>query len=134
VEAGHPVESAEAAWPRRHSLVNALITFHQLTTELIQLLENTEVKRDNKITGVEELLNQRETLIGAIQPPYTPEEMEIGKKLNQLNGKLSQLLMLEKAAVQKNIKDLQNKKESNTKYVNPYQSLSTDGMFYDKRK
>jgi flagellar protein FliT len=114
--------------------VNALIKFHQLTTELIQLLENDEVKRDDKIASVEELLNQRETLIEAIQPPYTPEEMEIGMKINQLNGKLSQLLKLEKAVVQKDIRDLQNKKESNTKYVNPYQSLSTDGMFYDKRK
>nr|WP_285848048.1 MULTISPECIES: flagellar protein FliT [unclassified Mesobacillus] len=101
---------------------------------MIQLLENAGVERDNKIPMVEELLNQRETLILAIQPPYSPEEMEIGRKLNQLNGRLSQLLKLEKAAVQKDIKYLQNKKESNTKYVNPYQNISSDGMFYDKRK
>lgn len=114
--------------------MSAVIQFYQLTTDLIQLLENTDVERDDKIAMVEELLNQRETLIGAIRPPFTPDEMEIGKKLNQLNGRLSQLLKVEKAAVQKDIKDLQNKKESNAKYVNPYQSLATDGMFYDKRK
>ncbi|CAM3951883.1 flagellar protein FliT [Mesobacillus thioparans] len=114
--------------------MSVVIQFHHLTTELIQLLEDRGIDRDDKITRVEELLVKRETLIGDIHPPYSPEEMEIGKKLNQLNGRLSQLLKLEKAAVQKDIKDLQNKKESNTKYVNPYQSLATDGMFYDKRK
>jgi flagellar protein FliT len=114
--------------------VSAVIQFHLLTNELIQLLENFEIDRDDKIARVEVLLSQREILMGAIQPPFTPEEIEIGKKINQLNLRLSQLLKQEKAAVQKDIKDTQNKKESNTKYVNPYQNLSTDGMFYDKRK
>ncbi|RSD25192.1 flagellar protein FliT [Mesobacillus subterraneus] len=114
--------------------MSAVIQFHQLTTELIRLLENTDVDRDDKIAKVEELLNQRETLIEEIKPPYTPEELEKGKEVTLLNTKLDQLLKREKGAVQRDIKDLQNKKESNTKYVNPYQSLSTDGMFYDRRK
>lgn len=108
--------------------------FHQYTIELIKLLEDSKVNRDEKINQVERLLSQREGLINQIIPPYTPEEVEVGEKMNQLNFRLLQLLLAEKASVQKDIKGLQTKKETNNKYVNPYQDLSTDGMFYDKRK
>lgn len=108
--------------------------FYQLTIELIQLLERRHEERDDKITKVEELLNQRENLMKEIVPPYTSEDAELGKEIVKLNTILAQLLQGEKSLIQKDIKELQVKKGSNTKYVNPYQSLSTDGMFYDKRK
>jgi flagellar protein FliT len=114
--------------------VSAVKHFHQLTIELIRLLEHRHAERDQKINMVGELLDQREDLMREIVPPYTPEEAELGKRIVQLNAKLDQLLKTEKISIQKDIKNLQAKKESNTKYVNPYQNLSTDGMFYDKRK
>lgn len=114
--------------------MSAVLQFHQLTNELIQLLENADLDREDKITRTEEVLSQREALMTEIVHPYTPEEMKAGKEINQLNVKLAKLLKAEKAEVQRDIKGLQSKKESNTKYVNPYQNLSTDGMFYDKRK
>lgn len=114
--------------------MSAVRQFYQLTIELIQQLGKPQGERDEKITRVEELLDQRDALMKEILPPYTPEEMELGKKLIQLNARLTQLLLTEKISIQKDIKGLQAKKESNTKYVNPYQNLSTDGMFYDKRK
>jgi flagellar protein FliT len=114
--------------------VSAVQQFYQLTIELTQLLGKPHGERDEKVTRVEELLDQREALMKEIIPPYTLEEVELGKKSIQLNAKLTQLLQTEKILIQKDIKGLQSKKESNTKYVNPYQNLSTDGMFYDKRK
>lgn len=114
--------------------MSVLNQFYHLTNEMIQLLENSQGERDDKITQVEMVLNQREALINEIVPPYTTEEVEVGHKLIQLNEKLSQLLHAEKISIHKDIKDLQTKKESNKKYINPYKSLSTDGMFYDKRK
>jgi flagellar protein FliT len=114
--------------------MSAVLQFHQLTNELIQLLVTADLDRDDKIARTDELLSQREAFMIEIVPPYTPEEVEAGKEINQMNMKLAQLLKAEKASVQKDIKDLQSKKESNKKYVNPYQNLSTDGMFYDKRK
>jgi flagellar protein FliT len=134
VEAGHPVESPKAAQSRWHGVVSSIKQFYKLTTELIQFLEKSEEERDEKITHVEDLLNQREYIMKDINPPYTTEERELGKEIVKLNTKLARLLQDEKASVQKDIKDLQIKKNSNTRYVNPYQSLSTDGMFYDKRK
>ncbi len=108
--------------------------FYEATIELIQILQSPQGERNEKITKVEELLDKREVLMKELVPPYTPEEMELGKQLVELNSRFEQLLKTEKVSIQKDIKNLQAKKESNTKYVNPYQNLSTDGMFYDKRK
>jgi len=112
--------------------VGAVSQFYELTVELIRILSSAE-ERDGKIVQVLSLLDKRESLMKEMVPPYTPGEVEIGQKLIQLNSRLLQLLQTEKILIQKDIKDLQTKKESNTKYVNPYQNLSTDGMFYDKR-
>jgi flagellar protein FliT len=114
--------------------VSAVIEFYRLTSQLIELLEKPHMDRDQKIAQAESLIDQRETVMKGIFPPYTPEEAELGKELIQLDARLTRLLQAEKGLIQMDIKGLQTKKESNTKYVNPYQNLSTDGMFYDKKK
>ena len=114
--------------------MSAVQEFYEATIELIQILQKPQSERDEKILKVEELLEKREVLMKEIIPPYTPEEAELGKQVVQVNARLEELLGAEKVSIQKDIKNLQAKKESNTKYVNPYQNLSTDGMFYDKKK
>jgi flagellar protein FliT len=114
--------------------VSALNEFNKITVELVQLLENLQVDRETKIMRAEDLLGQRETLMPQIFPPYTVEEEEVGRNLVKLNARAEHLLQKEKMSIQKDIKALQFKKESSIKYANPYQSLSSDGMFYDKRK
>ncbi|WP_336990205.1 flagellar protein FliT [Bacillus infantis] len=104
-----------------------------LTAGLIEKLEQGD-ERDEKIGWIEAALEEREQLMKEVQPPYSEGEKALGKKLLDLNIRLSQLLQKEKALIQKDIKSLSIKKESNNKYVNPYQSMATDGMFYDKRK
>lgn len=133
MEAGYPDEPPEAVRCGWQGVVGAVSQFYQRTVELIGILESAKVEREGKISQVQTLLDERESLLREMVPPYTPDEVEIGKKLISLNSKLLQLLQTEKIMVQKDIKNLHAKKESNTKYVNPYQSLSTDGMFYDKR-
>lgn len=108
--------------------------FYQLTMQLIQLLESYPGAREDKLPQVENLMEQREDLLKDIIPPFTGNEVYLGRKLIELNGQLIQLLQAEKSDIQKDIKELQFKKESNSKYVNAYQHFSTDGMFYDKRK
>lgn len=114
--------------------MSAVKQFYRLTNQLIEMLEKSQTDREQKIAQIESLLDQRETVMKGIVPPYTPEEAEMGKELIQLDARLTGLIEAEKILIQKDIKDLQIKKNSNTKYVNPYQSLSADGMFYDKRK
>lgn len=109
--------------------------FYEATKRLLHLLESNKPDgRDERIVLIEELLSERESLIRKIQSPYSDEEKELGKQLIQLNQKVTALLTREKTAIQKDLKQLNVKKESTNKYINPYQSLSTDGMFYDKRK
>ena len=106
--------------------------FYERTKELITILESAD-ERDGKISSVETLLDERENLMKEMVPPFSPDEVVVGKKLVQLDSRLMQLLQSEKILIQKDIKKLQAKKESNNKYVNPYDNLSTDGVFYDKR-
>ncbi|MFD6439764.1 flagellar protein FliT, partial [Peribacillus sp. NPDC060186] len=93
----------------------------------------SEQDRDRKIEKVEVLLEEREKSISEIQPPFSDSEQDLGKKLIELNEKVSQLLEEQKVEIQHDMKQLSVTKESTNKYVNPYQSLSTDGVFYDKR-
>jgi flagellar protein FliT len=134
LEASNPVASSEAIQPGWRGLVSAVREVYQLTIKLIEFLESANEDRNEKIQRVEALLAQREVFLNELNSPYTSDEMELGQKLIQMNTKLLNLLNAEKNAIQKDIKGLMAKKESNTKYVNPYQSLATDGMFYDKRK
>ncbi|WP_174728840.1 flagellar protein FliT [Mesobacillus harenae] len=113
--------------------MSAVREFHQLTTELIDLLQ-MKTDRDEKILQVEALLEQREQAMVRIVPPYSDDEKALGKSLIDLNRQLTGLLSREKLLIQKDMKDLSNKKESNLKYTNPYENVSVDGMFYDKRK
>ncbi|MCA1040466.1 flagellar protein FliT [Bacillus infantis] len=106
---------------------------YALTVGLVDRLEQGS-DRDEKIGWIEAALEERDQLMQELQPPYSEGEKALGKKLLDLNIRLSQLLQKEKALIQKDIKGLSIKKESNNKYVNPYQSMATDGMFYDKRK
>lgn len=107
---------------------------YTVTLALIKLLESSSAQdRTEKIMKMEELLNQREELIKFIKPPYTEQEKEIGTKLIKLEPILTGLLEDEKLSIQKDLKDLTIKRDTTNKYVNPYDSFSPDGVFYDKR-
>jgi flagellar protein FliT len=113
--------------------VSSIHQFHDLTLQLIQLLEGS-VDRDEKIEKTTEILEKRQKLMIEIVPPFSNEEKEIGAATITLNEKLNVLLSKEKILIQKDIKELSHKKKSTNKYENPYQSIMIDGIFYDKRK
>lgn len=113
--------------------MDAVREIYSITLEMINLLHKSDKERDEKIERLQELLNQRDHLIKNIKPPYSDEENEIGKKIVMLEPVLSKLLLNEKLSIQKDIKDVHMKKESTEKYVNPYDTFSIDGVFYDKK-
>jgi flagellar protein FliT len=115
--------------------VNKVQAINDYTVKLLDLLENKpDTDREEKIQVINELLEKREMEINRLSTPYSAQEMELGTRLVNLNKKLLLLFDREKFLIQKDIKDLHTKKESNQKYVNPYESLSTGGIFYDKQK
>lgn len=114
--------------------MNKVQAIYDYTVELLDFLENKpEIDRDEKIQVINELLEKREKEIIVLSEPYSDQEMELGKHLVDLNKKLTMFLEREKLMIQKDIKDLHSKKESNQKYTNPYENISMGGVFYDKK-
>ena len=109
--------------------------FHGVTTELLTVLQDqTIVERDDRIDQITQLLDRREEVLSQIQPPFSDEELQLGRQSILLNQQVDQLLLLQKQEIQRDIKELNQKKKSSNKYTNPYENLATDGMFYDKKK
>lgn len=135
MERSHSIESSEAVRTGWASLVSAVKDYYQVTVELIKLLENEQSNdRDGKITVIEDLLEKRAGFMQQMKPPFSQEDQETGKQLVELEQKVAKLLAGEKESIKRDIQTLQKKKQSQTKYHNPYDSLPTaDGVFYDKR-
>ncbi|MFB7639493.1 flagellar protein FliT [Peribacillus butanolivorans] len=109
-------------------------TFHDLTVELLAVLEDrTIAERDDKIERVTQLIDQRDELLSQIEPPFTGKEQQLGRATMLLNQQVDRLLYLQKLEIKRDIQEINKKKKSSNKYTNPYESLSIDGVFYDKR-
>ncbi|WNS75076.1 flagellar protein FliT [Bacillus sp. DTU_2020_1000418_1_SI_GHA_SEK_038] len=104
----------------------------EVTLQLINTLQD-EVDRDEKIMKVDHLLEKREGLLKQLESPYSQEEMAAGKQVIELSKQLKELLLKEKLSIQHDIKTFNQKKETSSKYIHSYESISTDGIFYDKR-
>lgn len=114
--------------------MEAVKMFHELTEQLLAVLEeSSKEKRDETIGLVHELLRQRDEVLANISPPFSAEDTVIGRNTVVLNKRLTRLMDAEKTAIQRDLKQLSMKKESSDKYVNPYQDVMGDGMFYDKK-
>ena len=113
--------------------MTAIQAFQNITMELIETLQQ-EHDRDEKINKIQSLLNQREELLKTIQPPFSPQEKELGKQLIKLGQQVKQLMGKQKIDIMQDLKSARMKKQSNQKYTNPYESMGVDGIFFDKQK
>ncbi|MCU9612974.1 flagellar protein FliT [Caldibacillus lycopersici] len=114
--------------------MSSLNDFYLVTTELIQRLEEDTQDRDNQLHDIQLLLNKRDEHAKQMVPPFSEEEQKLGKQILSLNETLIQLLTKQKQIIQTDLRQLQKRKQSGKQYINPYQSIQTDGYFYDKRK
>lgn len=114
--------------------MEAIGAFQKVTMELIETLKQEKWDRDEKISKVQSLLNRRDELLKLIQPPFTPQEKEVGKRLVELDQQVKLLLGKHKKDIMQDIKRAKMKKQSNQKYTNPYESMGVDGIFFDKQK
>lgn len=111
--------------------MEAIKQCYAVTAELIEHLKGESEKDTDKISN---LLDKRQLTLTLLKAPETEVEKKLGQALLQQDKELLELLQAEKRSIQQDIKELKHKKASNQKYVNPYQSLQTDGIYYDKRK
>ena len=113
--------------------MEAIQAFLNETNQLIELLKEDKRGRDGRVEEIQSFLDRREELLKEIQPPFTQQEKELGKQLVELDRLVKPLLQKQMQEIQKDIKQLHMKKESNQKYTNPYESMPVDGLFYDKK-
>ena len=114
--------------------MNAVKEAYKLTLKLQQELSQKEHERDKHIRNIEQLLDNRDTAIKLIKPPFSEEEKELGRAMVKLNDSIDEKLREIRFNISKDIKALKNRERGQTRYVNPYGTTSRDGTFYDKRK
>lgn len=108
---------------------------YQVTEALYREVQKQESKenREEQIERINKLLEDRQNLLDKLQPPFNEEENKLGQQMVQLNKVIDSQLQKIFADIKMDIKELKVKRAKSTKYSNPYESLSTDGMFFDKR-
>jgi len=116
--------------------VSVVSQLFAVTKELYELLQEPTLKetRDETIAAIERLLTERDSLLQQMHPPFSEEEQELGKKIIALDNAIYPKLQHIKLQIQQDLKLIKQKKTANQNYMNPYQSLSIDGMFYDKKR
>lgn len=116
------------------SVVTALF---QMTKELRDVVcaPVPAEKREETITAIERLLEQREELLRELRPPFSEEEKRLGRQIVLWNQEIEQQLRELKQQIQRDLTMMRQKKIANNHYINPYeQPLAMDGMFYDKKR
>lgn len=106
---------------------------HSITHQLHQLLTSAQQVDDHILQRADFLLQEREALLPNILPPFTEEEKMLGAELNKWNQVINLKMKALKGLIQRDINGLNKTKVTVQKYSNPYESIQTDGMFYDKR-
>lgn len=108
----------------------------EVTKQISLLLEHKIIKetREKLIKDIERLLEQRDNLIGNLPKTYSEEDLTIGKEIVRLNVLIEEKLEVLFQDIQVDIRNVKQTKKTSKKYTNPYENLSSDGMFFDKRK
>lgn len=96
--------------------------------------ERNEEKRDDAISQIEQLLNERDQLQPKISAPFTPEERAVGDELIRLEKEVQKSLAEFTKSIRLDITQSQAKKENMNSYVNPYGNMMKDGAYYDTKQ
>lgn len=113
----------------------ALTAWHDVTKKLLALTNETaEDARDETITRIEALLDNRDKLQPHIVAPFTHEEEVFGKSLVETEVDVQKQLALFTNLIRTDISESQTKKGNIKNYLNPYSNVARDGTFYDAKQ
>lgn len=117
--------------------MNRLESIYDLTKQLDSLLDQEipQEQRADVIEKINQLTEERGRQMVRLEPPFSMDEKQTGEKLipldTQINARLEEIFTNLKGEM----RTVKKQKTSNSKYVNPYQNLSSlDGMFLDHKK
>ena len=115
--------------------MSSVILCHSITKQLKEAIDGvTTENRDSTIEKIEKLLEERQSFLSTIKPPFTTDEQSLGKQMMAWNQEIDRKLVLLRTEIKRDMNGLSRKKNSVQKYANPYENLQYDGMFYDKKK
>lgn len=106
------------------------------TKQLHDLLAGEEFKdhRTNAIEELNHLLNDRQEIIDSLPAAFSDDDKILGKKINELNLFVQDRIEFYMKAIKNDLTLTRKKRQMTEKYIKPYQNISRDGMFLDKRK
>jgi flagellar protein FliT len=110
---------------------------HRKTKDLYDLVKGASFDdpvRDEVMERLDQLLDERQLLLDQFKPPFSDDEKKLGMEILEWDRVIESKLTSFQQAIQRDINGLSKKKSSINKYVNPYESMQHDGMFYDKKK
>ncbi|MFC7372997.1 hypothetical protein ACFQPF_15260 [Fictibacillus iocasae] len=90
--------------------------------------------REEYIETLNELIVNRQLVIEQLPDLYTEEELKMGMTILHLNEVIDPLLEKHLNSIRNSLSLLNKKKQKSSQYANPYQAVSGDGMFFDKKK
>jgi flagellar protein FliT len=115
--------------------MSSVLLCHSITKQLKEAVDGlSDGNRESVIGKIEKLLEERQSLLSSIKPPFSEDEQLLGKEMINCNQVIDRKLILLRTEIKRDMNGLTKKKSSAQRYTNPYQSLQHDGMFYDKKK
>ncbi|QFT90638.1 Flagellar protein FliT [Bacillus sp. THAF10] len=108
------------------------VTIHLLTL-LERPLPSEDEKRESFIEEIDKVLELRDQLISTLSPPFSEEEMMIGKKIALASQSIPSKLEAYQKQLKKEWGQVQQSRKSVRAYGKPYNAPTADGMYYDKR-
>ncbi|MBY6037036.1 hypothetical protein KUV80_10235 [Fictibacillus nanhaiensis] len=125
-----------AAWRNGTRVMPAVKILLEITKNLFDHVMAGLPKEDREpyIERLNELLEQRQAIIEKLPGTYSEEEQRMGKMIVKMNETIDPLLTRQFEEIKHNLSIMKLKKEKNTQYANPYQTMSADGMYFDKKK
>ncbi|MBE2906177.1 flagellar protein FliT [Anoxybacillus flavithermus] len=116
--------------------MSVVFTLLEATRQLANVLREpvSKEKRDEVIARIEQLLEERERLLAKLPSSLTAEERKMGQEILALNAEIDEKLQQLKQQIQFDLKQTKKTETVVKHYNHPYEPLSIDGMFYDKKR
>src|SRR5690625_48633 len=117
-------------------MTNRLQNIYDITTNMLKLLNSLDNNnREYIIQEITELIEKRDLMVKEVKPPYSDEELIIGKRVTKLNNTIQAKMDTLFNQVKQDIIQLKQNKSSNLSYINPYgQIKTTDGLYLDSKQ
>ncbi|AIZ61674.1 flagella biosynthesis regulatory protein FliT [Bacillus safensis] len=97
-----------------------------------EIAENPQ--SETLVEDFDAFLIERDELMRDIQHELTDQEKEKIREIIQTDQEMAKQLTVIQNGIKADIQAIQKKKTKQLNYQNPYQPITSDGVYYDKRK